>query len=338
MLDVGVDRLLERKLLRAILVNRQHVDGERSLHRCEFEELRHHHLRAGVALQFDLDASVLRGKVAHAGDAGEDLFVDELRDTFLQNGAVHAVWHAADDDVGAASGIFLDLHFTAHPHRATAGAEVFFDATDAADLAGHRKVGALHVLHQLGQRDLGVVDLRADRLDHFAEVVRREIGGHAHRDTGAAVDEEVRERRRQDGWLRLRTVIVRNHVDRVLVEVVHHRETERMKPRFGVTHGGGRVAFHRSEVTLAVDQHFAHRPWLTHVDERGVDRHVTVRVEVTHRFTDDLGALDVGLARADAELAHRIENAALGRLETIPHIGKGAGNNHRHRVFQEGLG
>jgi hypothetical protein len=63
-----------------------------------------------------------------------------------------------------------------------------------------------------------------------------------------------------------------------------------------------------------------------------------VGVEVTHGFADDLGALDVGFAGTDAELAHGIEDAALRGLETVADIGQRARDDDGHRVFQERIG
>ena len=56
------------------------------------------------------------------------------------------------------------------------------------------KSGPGHVLHELGERDLRVVEHREAGVDDFDEVVRRNVGGHAHRDAGGAVDQQVRER------------------------------------------------------------------------------------------------------------------------------------------------
>ena len=183
-----------------------------------------------------------------------------------------------------------------------------------------------------------MIDLGADGIDDFAEVVRGEVGGHADGDAGAAVDEEVRKGGGQHGWFILRAVVVRLEVHGILVEVLHHCHAQVVQAGLGVTHRRGTVAFNRAEVTLAIHQHFAHRPWLAHVDEGRIDRLVAVRVEITHGFTDDFGAFDVRFAGAHTELAHGIEHAALGRFEAISNIRQGAGDDHRHRVFQERLG
>ena len=270
-LNVAVDRFFQRKLFRAVLVDRQHVDAERGFQRGELEELVDDHLRAGVAFQLDLDARFLIGKIAHAGYSGEGFLVHQLRDARLQYGAVHSVRHLADDDHGFSILIFLDLDLAAEAHGASAGAEIILDTAFSTDLASDREIGAFDVLHQAGEVDFRIVNHRANTVDHLAEVVRGEVCRHADGDAGAAVDKEVRKSGGHYGRLWESAVVVRDELDRVLVEIFHHRHAERVEPRLGVTHRGRGIAFHRSEVSLAIDDQLTHRPRLTHVHEGGVD-------------------------------------------------------------------
>ena len=161
------------------------------------------------------------------------------------------------------------------------------------DGAAGREIRPLHELHQLVERDVRVVDLRADAVDDFAQVVRRHVGRHADGDAGAAVDEQIWKGGRENGRLSSRLVVVRDEIDRVLVHVVHQRGAEMGHARFGVTHGRWRIAFDRTEVALAIDEAFAHRPRLGHVHERRINHGFAVRVIVTARVTADLRALRV---------------------------------------------
>jgi hypothetical protein len=137
--------------------------------------------------------------------------------------------------------------------------------------------------HQPFEGDVRVVDLGADGVDDLAEVVRRDVGGHADGDAGAAVDEQVGEGgRKHRGSVRL--VVVGDEIHGVLLHVLHEDGAEVAQARLGVPHGGGGIALDRAEVALAVDEHFAHGPRLGHVDEGGVDGLVAVRVVVAHRF------------------------------------------------------
>ncbi len=183
----------------------------------------------------------------------------------------------------------------------------------------------------------GVVHLRADGVDDLAEIVRRDVGGHADGDAGAAVDEQVRERRRENGRLRGRLVVVGDEVDRVLLHVLHQRGAEVRQARLGVTHGGGRIALDAAEVALAVDETFAHDPGLGHVDERRVDHGLAVGMVIARGVAADLGAFAVLPAGEKRQVVHRVEDAPLGGLEAVARVGQRAGDDDGHRVIQEGL-
>ena len=72
----------------------------------------------------------------------------------------------------------------------------------------------------------------------------------------------------------------------------------REKAGLRVTHGGGAVAVHRAEVTLAVDQGIAQAKVLRHARHGVVDGCVAVGMILAEHFTDDTGALLVGGGRA----------------------------------------
>ena len=270
-----------------------------------------------------------------ADDVGEHLLVHQIGDALDQRRAIHVVGNLGDDDLLAIALQLFHAGLAAHFHAAAAGLEILLDARQPEDRAAGREIRALHVLHQILERDVRIVDLRADAVDHFAEIVRRHVGGHADRDAGAAIDEQIRERGREDRRLGAGLVVVRDKVDRVLVHVGHERGAEMRHARLGVTHGRRRIAFDRTEVSLAIDERFAHRPGLGHVDERGVNHRLAVRVIVTARVTANLGALPVLPVREEREIVHRIEDAALRRLQPIARIRQRARDDDRHRVIEE---
>ena len=88
------------------------------------------------------------------------------------------------------------------------------------------KSGPGMMLHQLVERDVGLVHHRKQAVDRLAEIVRRDVGRHADRDAAGAVDEQVGEARRQDDRLELLLVVVRLEVDRVLVEILEQRHRD----------------------------------------------------------------------------------------------------------------
>ena len=173
-------------------------------------------------------------------------------------------------------------------------------------------------------------------LGDLAQVVRRDVGGHADRDAGGPVDQQVRVARRQDRRLLRPAVVVRLEVDGVLLDVADHLERERRHPALGVPHGGRRVVARRAEVALAVDQRRAHHPRLREADQGVVDRGVAVRVVLTHDVTDDARALREAAVGAVAAVVHRVEHPAVHRLEAVAYVGQRAADDDRHRVVDVG--
>ena len=95
------------------------------------------------------------------------------------------VGQLGDDDgltVGAAA-LLLSLNGgdAAHRHRASARGVGLTNATTANNLCPCGEIGARDVLHQLQAGEFRVINQGDDAIDHFAQIVGRNIGGHAHR-------------------------------------------------------------------------------------------------------------------------------------------------------------
>ena len=224
---------------------------------------------------------------------------------------------------------------------AAAGQVGLLDALAADDVAAGGEVGPGHELEQLAlllRQRRRLVGLRAlDRpdhgVDHLAHVVRRDVRRHADGDAGRSVDQQVRERRRQDGRLFGGLVVVRDEVDGLLVEIRHHLVAERLEPRLGVPHRRRRVAVDRSEVALAVDERRAHVEVLRQADERVVDRRVAVGVIVAHHLADDLGALAIAARRRQPHRLHAVEHAAMRGLQAVSDVGQRSPDDYAHGVI-----
>ena len=107
------------------------------------------------------------------------------------------------------------------------------------DRAAGREVRTDDVLAQVVGGELGVVDERDRRVDDLAQVVRRDVGGHADGDARAAVDQQVGELGRQDRRLLLGAVVVLDEVDGVLVDVGQQLGGDRGQARLRVAHRRG---------------------------------------------------------------------------------------------------
>ena len=133
-----------------------------------------------------------------------------------------------------------------------------------------------------------------------------------------------------------RVVVVGDHVDGLLVQVVQQFVGELAQADLGVTHGRRRVAVHRTEVALAVHQQVAQGEVLGHAHDGVVDGRVAVGVVLTDDVTDHTGRLLVGLVVVVAHVVHGVEAAPVHRLEAVAHVRQGAADDDRHGVVHVG--
>ena len=196
----------------------------------------------------------------------------------------------------------------------------------ALDLAEHRVEGLL-------ARGVGVGEDPLGGGRDLAQVVRRDLGGHADGDAGRAVDEEVREAAGQHLGLEGLAVVVGLERDGVLVDVADHLHRQRGHPALGVPRGRGRVVARAAEVPLPLHERVAQAPVLDEADQGVVDRAVAVRVVLAHDVADDAGALVEPAVRPVATVVHRVEHPAVHRLQPVAHVGQRAAHDDAHGVL-----
>ena len=237
MVDVVLEHRLERQRLGLAVDQGEHVHVERELHRGVLEQVVQHLVRVGVALDLDVDAHPVAIRlVAEVADALDPLVLDQVGDLLEQAGLVHLVGQLGDDDRDPVALGLLERDLGAHDDPAAAVGVHLADRVDrlplpgervalpleAVDRAAGREVRPGHKAEPVVGRQLRVVDEGDRGVDDLAEVVRRDVGGHADGDARGAVDEQVRQLGRQDRRLLLRPVVVVHEVDRVLVDVGEH--------------------------------------------------------------------------------------------------------------------
>ena len=108
------------------------------------------------------------------------------------------------------------------------------------------KSGPLMIAHegleQLLAPGLGVREVPLGPLGDLAQVVRRDLGGHADRDAGRApLTSRLGKRLGSTTGSQRLAVVVGLEVDGLLVDVAHHLHGQRRHPALGVAQGGGAV-------------------------------------------------------------------------------------------------
>ena len=154
-------------------------------------------MRIALALDDQAHAVAIR-LIADVGDPVDLLLLDEIGDLLGKTGLVDLVGQLCDDDRGALLACLLERDCGLH-HDAAAPMRVHLaNCVDAVALARERiaplleaedrgaggKVGAIDVAAQLVVGQRRVVDERDGCIGDLAQVMGRDIRGHAHRDAG----------------------------------------------------------------------------------------------------------------------------------------------------------
>ena len=289
-----------------------------------------------AALEFEDDAGLFVGFVAQVGDFVEGLVLHQRGDVLREGGAVDVVGDLRDDDLLLAGFKFLRVAFAAHVDDAAAGAQITFDTVAPGDHAAGGKVGPRDELDQLVHAEVRVVHDGTDAVNQLAEVVRRDVGGHADGDARRAVHEQIGEAGGEDGRLGGFLVVIGAKLDGVLVNAAQEFLGDFGEPALGIAVGGGRVAVHGAEIALGVHERVGHDPGLGHAHERVVNRAVAVGVVSFQHFADDARALRRGAIVQQAFAQHGVKDATLDGLEAVASVRQGARDDDRHRVIDVG--
>ena len=312
------------------------VDAEGVLQRRVLVELGQD--RLGVVAVLDADdqagAVLAVGEVGDVGDALELLGAHRLLDAGDDLLRSHHVGQLGDHDALAARGDGLHVSGGPCEELAAPRAVGLPDPVQAHDHAAGGQVRPRHEGHELLQSRLRVSQQVPGGGHHLHQVVRRHVRGHTHRDARRAIDQQVREGRRQHLGLGERVVVVGGEVDRVLIQVRRQRQGRGGQARLGVA-GGRRPIVQRAEVAVTVNERQAHREGLGQAHKRLIDRGVPMRVEPPHDIAHDPGGLHVRTIRAQPHPIHLEQDAALNRLEPVAGVRQGARVDDGVGVLQE---
>ncbi len=127
-------------------------------------------------------------------------------------------------------------------------------------------------------------------------------------------------------------------VDRAMLELLEQQVGVARQARFGVAHGRERLGIvGGTPVALAVDDRIAEREVLRHVHHGLVAGRIAVRMELADHIADRARRFLVLGGGRQAQLAHRVDDAALHRLEPVAERRQRAIEDHVHRIVEVGL-
>ena len=317
-----------------------HIDTEAVLQLGQFVELVQNDFGIFIAFQFDHDTHTgFIGLVAQVGYAFQRFFAYQLADFLNQLGFVYLIWDFIDNN-GFAFTVFtdrLDMGFTAHYYAAAAGFIAFSNAAQTVNSRTCWEIGRLDNVDQLVDFSFRLIQQTQAGIDGIAQIVWRNIGCHTDGNTGRTVYQQSRETGRQYQRLMFAAVIVGAEINGFFLDIRQHFMGNFFHADFGITHGCCGQAVNRTEVALTVDQHITHGKVLRHADDGVVNSYIAVRVVFTDNIADDTRRFFIGGIPVVFQLVHRVQHAAVYRLETVADIRQGSTHNHAHGVIEVAL-
>ena len=317
------------------------VDGVGDLERGVPEEVGHRRRRfhpgivSALAAKLHHHPDLVGGLVSNIDKLRHLLGNDEPADLLDEGAFVDAVGDGVDDDEALTPFLFK-VPVALELDRSAAGfVDVLKLLAVVEDGTTGGEVRTLQLAGQIGERGVWIIEQDDSGVDDLAEVVRRNSGGHTHRDAFASVDEELRELRRQHDGFEVLTVVVGAVVDGALLQLREQLDGDGGELALAVPHGSGGVAIEGAEVALSEDERVSQGEGLDHADEGVVDRGITVGVILGHDLTNHRGRLTESSVRQQTEVVvHRIENAPLNRLQPVTYIGQCPGGDDGESVIE----
>ncbi len=225
--------------------------------------------------RFELDDdadSVAIAFVAYVGYPLDTFVGDQFGDFLDQAGFIDLIGNLCDDDDVAILALPFDNSPGPHRDLPAAGLVCLQDSGPAINETRGWKIRTWNPLVNFGKAGIGFFDQVDHGLAHFHQVVRRHVGRHADGDPARSIYQKIGRTTRKKGRFQSIFIVVRNEVDGVFIDVFEKGFGKRRQARFGVTHGGWRIAVYRTEITLTIDQRITVGKILRHADQRVVNR------------------------------------------------------------------
>src|SRR5271166_1068478 len=335
MLDKALDHVDQAQLARLPVDDGQHDHAEVGLQLRVLVKIVENDVGLLAALQLEHDAhAVAVAFIANFGDALDFLFVDQRGGGLNQPRFVYLIRNLGDDDGFAVLADLLGEGLGPHFDAAAAAGEIVENTRPAQDVASGGKIRTLHDLHQLRKRGVGALHQLDSGVDNLRQIVRGNVSRHAHRDARGAVDQQVGDAGRENFGFLPALVEIGSEIDGLFVDIFEQRRIHARKARFGVPVGCRRIAIHRAEVSLPVDQWIAQREGLRHADQGVINRGVSVRVIVSQHLADDARAFAVSAVEGQAHFRHGKQDAAVHGFQAVANVGQSAADDHAHRVVE----
>ncbi len=193
MIDVMLQKSLERERTWLLIDKGEHIGIESALHGCVFVEHVEDAFRIGVAFEFDVHTHTLAvGFVAYFRDAVDFLVTRHFGDLFDQFRFIDLVGQFGDDDAHATAFGLFEVRARAYDDAPAPVGVGVADTFAPLDDAPGGEVGSAYDTREVFGGGIRIIDQIDDAVADLDKIMRRYIGCHADGDAGRAVQEQVR--------------------------------------------------------------------------------------------------------------------------------------------------
>ena len=200
------------------------------------------------------------------------------------------------------------------------------------------EIGTRDKLHQVINTDVIHVVIVINQVvccgGNFPQVMRRDIGCHAHSNSRGAVQQEVGQAGWKDGRFLQGAIKIIQKINGVFIDILEHFPGKRCQAGFGITHGCRSVAINGTKISLSIHQRVAHGKILGQASHGVVHCHIAVGMIFPQHFTNNAGGFFVRGVVMNPQFLHGVQDPPVDGLQAIPCIRQGARHDHAHGIVE----
>ncbi|KXT93571.1 hypothetical protein SMIDD26_00807 [Streptococcus mitis] len=165
--------------------------------------------------------------------------------------------------------------------------------------------------------------------------MRGNIGRHPNGNTSCSINQKIRKARWQDQGFTFIGIIVINEVNRILIDITKHLQSNLAHTCLSITLGGSTISIHGTKVSMPIYKHVTVTPPLSHTDHGFIDRGIPVWVIFTHDIPCNTSRFFMRFVWSNTQFIHSIENATVNRFQAISNIRKSPRYDNTHGVIDK---
>ncbi len=214
-------------------------------------------------------------------------FLDQVGNLFNQPCLIDLVGNLMHQYTGPVIGHFLDFGFCTDHNASPAGPIGLANPFFAQNQAACGKIGTFDILNNIIQIRIRMIHQGNGPVNHLSQIVRRNVGGHPHCNTGGTIDQQIRKSCRQHHRLLQGLIEIRHEINGFLPDIPQHFLRNLCHSCFRIAHGSRGIPIHGSKISMAVHQWIANGEILCKPYHGFINRTVPMGMIFAQHITDN---------------------------------------------------